>query len=117
MVVELRLDLKEKQGIVWLVPLRLQQGLTMPKCMKICIKQMKSLETLLELNLPKVLKQKNDSPRTGTHRVVVKKIFTKIGLELDTHHVYWPGLQSSFKKRRITHGYFNCFLLQAYYGC
>ena len=42
--------------------------------------------------LARSLKQKNDSPRTGTHRVVLKKVSRKIRLEMDPNNVYRPRL-------------------------
>ena len=59
----------------------------------------KEFRTNSKTNLARSLKQKNDSPRTGTHRVVLKKYLKKIRLDLVPYNVYWSRMQSTFKEK------------------
>ena len=64
--------------------------------------------------LARSLKQRNDSPRSGTHRVVLNKYLEKTRMEVDSDYVCRTRLQSSFKERRTSHGYTHCILLKAF---
>ena len=54
--------------------------------------------------LARSLKQKNDSPRTGTHRGVLKKYLKKLGWKWTPTMFYRSRLQGSFKKNELPSG-------------
>ncbi len=60
--------------------------------------------------LARSLKQRHDSPRSGTHRAVLNKYLEKLGWKWTPNYVYGARLQSSFKERRASYGYINSFM-------
>ena len=54
--------------------------------------------------LAKSLKQKNDSPRTGTHRVVLKKYLQKLGWEWTPTMFIGQGCKVHLKKDELPEG-------------
>ena len=61
-------------------------------------------ELPLKQNLLKVLKQKNDSPRTGTHRVVLKKYLQKLGWDWTPTMFIGQGCKVHLKKDELPSG-------------
>tara|TARA_B110000027_G_scaffold124805_1_gene141690 strand:- start:80 stop:568 length:489 start_codon:yes stop_codon:yes gene_type:complete len=54
--------------------------------------------------LAKSLKQKNDSPRTGTHRVVLKKYLKELGWKWTPTMFVGKGCQVHLKKEELPNG-------------
>jgi hypothetical protein len=54
--------------------------------------------------LAKSLKQKNDSPRTGTHRVVLKKYLEKLGWKWTPTMFIGQGCKVHLKKEELPSG-------------
>ena len=65
---------------------------------------MKNLELHQELRLARSLKQKNDSPRSGTHRVVVKKYLEKLGWQWTPTMFIGQGCKVHLKKDELPSG-------------
>ena len=55
-------------------------------------------------NLARSLKQKNDSPRSGTHRVVVKKYLEKLGWQWTPTMFIGQGCKVHLKKNELPNG-------------
>ena len=55
-------------------------------------------------NLARSLKQKNDSPRTGTHRVVLKKYLEKLGWKWTPTMFIGQGCKVHLKKEELPGG-------------
>jgi len=55
-------------------------------------------------NLARSLKQKNDSPRTGTHRVVLKKYLEKLGWKWTPTMFIGQGCKVHLKKEELPSG-------------
>ena len=54
--------------------------------------------------LARILKQKNDSPRTGTHRVVLKKYLEKLGWKWTPTMFIGQGCKVHLKKEELPSG-------------
>ena len=74
------------------------------RCMMIFTKQMKILELRSRTKLARSLKQKNDSPRSGTHRVVVKKYLEKLGWQWTPTMFIGQGCKVHLKKDELPSG-------------
>ena len=60
--------------------------------------------TTSKTKLAKSLKQKNDSPRTGTHRVVLKKYLQKLGWDWTPTMFVGQGCKVHLKKNELPSG-------------
>ena len=95
---------KGKAGDCVVRSIAIVTNLPYQKFMMIFIKQMKTLEQHRELNLLRSLKQKNDSPRTGTHRVVLKKYLQKLGWNWTPTMFIGQGCKVHLKKDELPSG-------------
>ena len=80
---------KGKAGDCVVRSIAIVTGLSYQKVYDDLKKENEDFRILSRTKLARSLKQKNDSPRSGTHRVVLKKYLKKLEMELDPHNVYW----------------------------
>jgi len=70
---------KGKAGDCVVRSIAIVTGLSYQKVYDDLYRENENFRTTSRTKLARSLKQKNDSPRTGTHRVVIKKYLQKLG--------------------------------------
>ena len=79
-------------------------GLSYPKIYEDLYKENEYFRKTSQTKLARSLKQKNDSPRTGTHRVVLKKYLKKLGWSWTPTMFVGQGCKVHLKKNELPSG-------------
>ena len=95
---------KGKVGDCVVRSIAIVSGLPYQKIYDDLYKANEEFRTTSRTKLAKNLKQKNDSPRTGTHRIVLKKYLKKLGWKWTPTMFIGQGCKVHLKKEELPYG-------------
>jgi hypothetical protein len=95
---------KDKLATAWLDRSDRKQACRIKKFTMIYLRLIKNLEIASRTKLARSLKQRHDTPRTGTHRAVLNKYLEKLGWKWTPTMFVGQGCKVHLKKEELPMG-------------